>query len=132
MAAAAPGQLDRLAARRENLADDARPVSQQACLSQAAPARDRIEHPAEQVRQATQAAAAAHRLAAYGELAVRLVAHPARSVGHRVHSSPNRERAGNLLLALAFPRIISSRRSRAILLKLSRMRACDQRSERTR
>ena len=89
MAAVAAGHLDRLAARREGLADDAGPIGQHARLGHAAAARGRIEHLAEQVGQATQAAAAAHRLAARGERALRWVADPAWPV-HRVRSTAMR------------------------------------------
>ena len=89
MAMPAAGHLDRLAARREGLADDARPFGQHARLGEAATARGRVEHLAEQVGQAPQAAAAAHRLAARGALAASaLLAHPARPVVHRPRSSP--------------------------------------------
>ena len=104
MATAAAGQLDRLAARREGLADDARPVGQHARLGEATAARGRIEHLAEQVGQAPQPAAAAHRLAARGALPLASVAHPG-PVVHRARSSPNRR--GTLLLARGFLRIVS-------------------------
>jgi len=52
------GELDRLTARRQRLADDARPVGQDARLGQAAATRGRVEHLAEQLGHAPQPAAA--------------------------------------------------------------------------
>ncbi len=131
MAMAAAGQLDRLAARREGLADDARPVGQHARLGEATAARGRIEHLAEQVGQAPQTAAAAHRLAARGALALASVAHPGRVV-HRARSSPNRR--GNPAARTGLPahRFRLGARNRTNIDNLSQMPTCDQWSGRTR